>query len=112
MTWITHLVAVEDALLPACLCMKSVNNLWLKAGVCEDEDDDDVCVFAPTLNVFLSGPGEILGKCLSVFASVCVCTLTFEPLARGVDAHHSDGVHKRGRRQSYVCRCLRARQFG
>lgn len=54
LTMITYLLAVQGALLPACVCMKGVSTVWLDRGGCdEDNDIGSVCVIATTLNVFL-----------------------------------------------------------
>lgn len=57
MTMITYLLAVQGALLPACVCMKGAMTVWPNGGGCDEDNNDirSVCVIATILNVsFLS----------------------------------------------------------
>lgn len=77
MTMITYLLAVQGALLPACVCMKGVLTVmtewrrmwwrwwqWYRECLC-------YCYYVECF-VFFSCPWEIHEKCLCVFAYVCV----------------------------------------
>lgn len=77
---ITYLLAVQGALLPACVCMKGVLTVWPNGGGCDEDNDDDdigsVCVIATMLNVVflffpLSCPWEIHEVCVRFWTLIC-----------------------------------------
>lgn len=85
MTAITYLLAVQGALLPACVCMKGVMTVWPNGGGCDEDNDDDigsVCVIATMLNVFFFLVHERFMRSVCVY--VCVCLRALEHLSAPV----------------------------
>lgn len=100
-----HLLAVQGALLPACVCMKGAMTVWPNGGQCdEDNNIRSVCVIDTILNVsFLSM--RDLWEINCVRACVCLCGLAFEhvsALVRGVNRWLSDSLHLTER----MCVCV------
>lgn len=75
MTMITYLLAVQGALLPACVCMKGVMTVWPNGGGCDEDNDDigSVCVIATMLNVSFFLVHERFMRNVGLRAYVCVC---------------------------------------
>lgn len=110
LTMITYLLAVQGALLPACVCMKGVSTVWLDRGR-RDEDNDigSVCVIATTLNVFLFLSMRDSWKmfvrayvCVRVHACVCACFWTLIQAQSGKWINLTARIRKE---RKSVCKC-------
>lgn len=92
MTMITYLLAVQGALLPACVCMKGVTTVWPNGGGCDEDNDDDdigsVCVYCYNVECFFSllsmRDSWETCACGCLLTCVCLCALAFEHLSAPV----------------------------